>query len=257
MSAILAASGLTVTRGAQAVVKDVALALQPGTFTALVGPNGAGKSTLVAALAGLIPATGTLTLEGSPLASLPATARARRIAYLPQTRDVAWPISVAGLVGLGRLPFADRFRPLGPDDHRAVRDALAALDLMAFAHRPVTELSGGEQARVMLARALATGAPVLLADEPTVGLDPRHQLAVMDHLRRAAASGVAVLAVLHDLTLAARLTDRVVLMAQGRVVADGPPAAVLNPQALADTFGVGVRMVEGESGPVPLPWTAL
>ncbi len=256
-SPILQADKLSVRLGAALVVDRVDLALRPGEIVALVGPNGAGKTTLVRALAGLIPAQGSISLDGRPLKSWPVRDRARRIAYLPQGNVFHWPLAVAEVVALGRMPHGDPFTRPSDADRAAVRQALAATAIEAFAERPVTSLSGGERARVALARALATQAEVLLADEPTVSLDPRHQLVVMELLRSAAHGGAAVLAVLHDLALASRFADRVMVMDRGRLVADAAPTAALDPARLAAVFGVEAVMVDIGGSVVPVPRRAL
>jgi iron complex transport system ATP-binding protein len=161
-------------------------------------------------------------------------------------------MAVAAVVALGRYPHADAFSPLADSDRLAVERALTATACIGFAARPVTTLSGGERARVALARALASEAPILLADEPTVSLDPRHQLVVMDLLASAAHSGGAVLAILHDLTLAARFADRILVMDRGRLVADGPPRTVLTPELIAAVFGVEAVITDSEIGPIPI-----
>ena len=256
-AALLRAEAVSVRLGAALVVDRVDLTLPAGELVALVGPNGAGKTTLVRALAGLIPAQGQISLDGQPLQSWPARDRARRIAYLPQGHAFHWPLAVAAVVALGRVPHGDPFANLSEADGAAVRRALGVTATEAFADRLVTTLSGGERARVALARALATDAKILLADEPTMSLDPRHQLVVMDLLRQAAHAGSAVLAVLHDLALAARFADRVVVMDRGRLVADAAPARALDPARLAAVFGVEATMVEIGGHAVPIPQRAL
>jgi iron complex transport system ATP-binding protein len=227
----LAAHGLAVAGRLEAA--DVVL--RPGELAAICGPNGAGKSTLLAALAGLVsPSSGGARLDDMPLATLRPEARARAIGYLPQTGEVAWDIDVATLAGFGRLPW----RTSAVEDGEAVKEALAALDLLALSDRPMSRLSGGERARALLARVLAGRPRWVLADEPLAALDLGHQRTLLTHFRRLADQGVGVVLVLHDLALAMNHADRVILLDRGRVVADGPPDAVLDPRRLAEVWGV-------------------
>lgn len=225
-------------------LRGVSLSLRPGEVTAICGPNGAGKSSLLSCLAGLLtPATGAVMLHGAPLAAMPPEARARALGYLPQTPEVAWDVSVETLVGLGRLPW----RTGKAEDAAAVDAALSALDLPAFAHRPVSQLSGGERARALLARVLAGTPRWLLADEPLANLDLAHQLALLGHLRACAAQGMGVVLVLHDLALAMNHADRVVVLDHGSVQADGPPELALAEPVLAQVWGVKARWL-GDPG---------
>jgi iron complex transport system ATP-binding protein len=253
----LSASNVTVSIGTKEIVRDASFSLNAGELVALVGPNGAGKTTLMRALAGLVPARGTITLAGKPLGSLGPRERARGVSYLPQGHVFHWPMSVESIVMLGRTPHADPFSSVSPDDRVAVVQALAVTETQEFAERAVTMLSGGEKARVALARALATQAPVLLADEPTAALDPRHQLVVMELLREATRRGNAILAIMHDLTLAARFADRVLVMNEGRIVAEGPPVEALAPEQLASVFGVEAVTVAVGDKRVPIAGRAL
>lgn len=249
---ILTADSLTVRIGRQLIIEQVSFALRKGEMVALVGPNGAGKTTLLRAIAGIEASRGRLVLGGIGMIETPPQERAKKIAYLPQGHVFHWPMAVDAVVALGRLPHADQFARLGPADEAAVAKAIAATGIEAFAQRAVTTLSGGERARVALARVLATEASVIMADEPTVSLDPRHQLVVMDLLRNAARSGGAVLTVVHDLALATRFCDRVLVMQKGKLVADAPPQQALSSERIAAIFGVDAVMVETGDGRVPI-----
>ena len=254
---VLSVSNVTVRIGAKEIVREASLVLEAGELVALVGPNGAGKTTLMRALAGLIPAQGAIMLQGKPLPNLTPRERARMVSYLPQGHIFHWPMSVESIVMLGRAPHGDAFSGASPGDRAAVAQAMVTTETQLFAERAVTTLSGGEKARVALARALATQAPVLLADEPTAALDPRHQLVVMELLRNAAGGGNAILAIMHDLTLAARFADRVLVMNAGRIVAAGTPAEALAPERLATVFGIEAATVAIGDKRVPIAGRAL
>jgi iron complex transport system ATP-binding protein len=241
----LVLADLTVRRGDCPVVDHVSLAVGAGEVVGLIGPNGAGKTTLMRAALGLIAASGT-----SSLLALSPAVRARAVAWLPQGRDIAWPMPVAAVVGLGRLPHGDDATVTG---RAAVAEALARMDLTGFADRPATALSGGEQARVLIARALAQQAPLLLADEPLAGLDPAHQIATLQVFRDLAAAGGSVMVSLHDLGLAARHCTRLVLLDRGRLIADGAPRDVLTPARLAAVFGITAHLSDGPGGVIFQP----
>jgi iron complex transport system ATP-binding protein len=237
------------------VLKNVSLSLSLGHLVALVGPNGAGKTTLLRALAGLIPSEGLIRVNGDALSSLPLRERAKRFGYLPQGHVVHWPLPARDIVALGRYPHGvtDPAR-LTPQDADAVLRAMQATDVVEFSDRRVTELSGGERSRVALARVLAVEAPVILADEPTASLDPRHQIDVMKNLRTAADNGVLVIVVTHDLGLAARFADHALVLSDGRLVSQGAPGEALSEQVMANVFRIKAYRAEYQSEAVIVPW---
>jgi iron complex transport system ATP-binding protein len=246
----LRAEGLHVRLGPKQVLQGVSASFEPGKVTAIIGPNGAGKSTLLACLAGLRrPDRGAVHFGDQTLTRLSARARAQRIGFLPQIPEVAWAVDVRTLVGLGRIPF------IGPTglteaDHVAVNEALARTETTDLADRIVATLSGGERTRVLLARALAGQPQWLLADEPLTGLDPGHQFDAAALLRGLAQQGRGVLITLHDLSLALRVADRVVVLAKGQILADGEAAKSLTSDVLAAAYGVNARLLEGAGGPM-------
>lgn len=253
----LEACDITVTRSGRRIVDAASVTLNAGELTILAGPNGAGKTTLARAMAGVMAAQGTITFDGARLHMMPSLARARAISYLPQGHEFHWPMSVDSIVALGREPHADPFSQKSATDRAAIKRAMEATELEEFASRTVTTLSGGERARVAIARALATEAAVLIADEPTTSLDERHQLIVMELLQRIAHRGTAVMAIIHDLALAMRFADRVVLMNEGKVATNDTPALALTPERIAKIFGVSVNRVETPDGPLLIPSRAL
>lgn len=242
----LVATDLRLQLGTRTVLDGVSFALRPGELVLLAGRNGAGKSTLLRALIGaLSPAAGRVELGGRLLAQWPSRARAREVAFVPQSVDTPFEFTGRELVTMGRHPHRGRAEALQPDDRSAIERALAAVDAVAFADRPVTTLSGGEQRRIAVARALATEAPLVLLDEPTNNLDLEHALQLMAMLRRLATAGRGVLVASHDLNLVAPACDRVVLLHDGRVRADGPPEAALAVENVTAVFGVRSAPAQG------------
>jgi iron complex transport system ATP-binding protein len=247
----LALRNVSAHYGGRAALEDVSLSFAPGRITGLIGPNGAGKTTLLRVALGFLPAaSGTVTLLDRPLAEWSGDARARTVAYLPQSAESHWPLKAHRLVALGRMPHRAGFAPLSAIDLAIVGEALARCDATALADRRMDELSAGEKARVLLARALATAAPVLLVDEPAAHLDPAHQLQLMELLREEAARGTAVAVTLHDLPLASRFCDELVVLSHGRIASHG---AALSDETLADVFGVSVKRTED----AVIPWRRL
>lgn len=234
----LAGKGLLVRRGAAVLIDDVSFDATGGAFIAVVGPNGAGKTTLLKALAGLeTPASGAVMVDGADIRSLGPQARARKISYLPQTRDVAWSITAEAVVSLGRFAYGNLQR-LAPENRAAVDRALAATDAAAFRTRTMPTLSGGEQARIHLARALSAETPILLADEPTAALDPKHAAAIMRAMRAKAEDGGLVIAASHDLRLAQRFCTRMIVLDRGLIAADDAPERALTAAIAEAAFGV-------------------
>ena len=223
---------------------DVSAALQPGQITAIVGPNGAGKSSLLACLAGLLdPYSGSVLIGEIPLASLAPQARAQAIGYLPQSPEVAWDVSVETLVALGRLPW----RAGAEADRAAIDAALATMELSDLRQRPVSRLSGGERARALMARVLAGQPRWILADEPLANLDLAHQQTLLGVLRDQARAGTGVVMVMHGLAEAMNHADRVLVLFEGHLLADGPPEAVLDCATIRRAWGIDARWL-GEPG---------
>ncbi len=251
---LLDAERISVTLAGRAIVNGVSLQATAGQIVALLGPNGAGKTTLLAALAGLRPFQGIVRIQGRPLASLNRREKARTLAYLPQGQIAHWPLTVRRLVELGRLPHLAPWQPPVAADRLAVQSALHRTGIAELAERSFDTLSGGERARVLLARVLAVEAPLVLADEPVASLDPFHQLQVMELLRDYANSGAAVVIVLHDLTLAARFCDELLLLREGTLIAHGSPVEVLSAAHLADAYRVIALHGERDGQYYVLPW---
>ncbi len=225
--------------GSRDVLQGVSAKADAGDFIALLGPNGSGKSTLLKTLTGIIsPASGHITMQGQDLSTLKLKTRARNIAYLAQSREAAPAMTVNDVVRLGRAPYRGALGRISEDGEAAIHSSLARTQSTDFIDRRFDSLSGGEQARVLLARALAVGAPVLLADEPIAALDPFYQLTMMEILKAEAASGKTVIAALHDLPLAAQFASRVWIMQEGKIVANGPPVTALTDKVLKYVFNI-------------------
>jgi iron complex transport system ATP-binding protein len=254
-------SGLVIERDGRRVVGPLDLTLSSGRFIALAGPNGAGKSSLMLAIAGLLPHQGQIRLKGvdgagpgletgpEPGACLDLGAcsgreRARHVAYLPQGGNAAWPVSARQIVALGRLAHGRSLERQTSEDRAAIEQAMRDTDTLSFADVPVNHLSGGERARVFLARVLAVNAPLMLVDEPTANLDPRHRLMVLQSLRERAQRGAIIIAVLHDLAEAASFADELVVLDKGLLAAHAAPRDALDETILRDVFGVRL----GENG---------
>jgi iron complex transport system ATP-binding protein len=243
--------------GPVTILHAVNVTIRPGQMIGLIGPNGSGKTTLLRMLAGLRAAeSGRVLYNGRPVKEIGLRELARNIAYLAQSANVHWHMQVDSVIDLGRLPHRRALHGLTAADRDAVERAIAACDVAAFRTRTMSEVSGGERLRILLARALAVDAELLLADEPIAALDPLHQLQVMKLLQQTARQGRGVVVVLHDLALAGRYCDRLVLLADRSIIADGAPSEVLTDVNIARAYGVAV--VRGEHCGIPylLPWNA-
>ena len=254
----LATTSLTAAYGPRVVLRDCTFRMGSGEVVAVVGPNGAGKSTLLRILAGLLPpAAGAVELDGQNLRTISRAALARRIAVVPQMFDTLFPFTVREVVGLGRTARLGAFGRASSEDVVAVDRAIGELELEPIASRRIDRLSGGERQRAVLAMALAQESAVLLLDEPTVHLDPRHQLATLAFLRDLATRRqLAVCAVLHDLNLASTFASRVVVLADGRIVREGSPLEVFTPHLVQTVFGDALEVVARDGRPSVLPRVA-
>lgn len=247
------ARGLCVSLDGRPILHHIDLAVPLGSFVGLIGPNGAGKSTLMRAVAGLLPVSGDVLIGERPLQTLRDKERARRLAYMAQSRDIAWPMTVEEIIALGRLPHRPPFTGLSRVDTDVIERVIAEMDLSGLRGRLVTQLSGGEVARVMTARALAQDTSIVIADEPTAGLDPAHQLNLMQVFRQLSRGGRTVIVSLHELGLAARWCERLVLIDRGRIVADGPPERVLTPENLRAVYRIDAYLGRDDGGLLVVP----
>lgn len=253
MSASIEAHGLAVTIKKTPLLYPTDLAVEPGEWLSIIGPNGAGKSTLLRALVGAIAAEGEILIDGKPTQSMKRAERARSVAWVPQIPTIPPGFRVLDYVLLGRTPHRHPLAAERPEDLAVVHAVLADLDLSKFADRHVDSLSGGERQRAIIARALAQEAPILLLDEPTTALDLGHQQEVLLLLDRLRKEGRTIVSTMHDLTLAGQFADRLVLLAEGRIVAEGNPTHVLTEKNLADYYHADVRVTNDNGSVVVVP----
>jgi ABC-type cobalamin/Fe3+-siderophores transport system ATPase subunit len=245
---------LCVAYGARAVLEDINFELEEGQVLAVIGPNGAGKSTLIKAMSGVLPVrSGRITYQGQPIDRLPPEARARLMAVVPQAIHIPPAFSVEETVLLGRTPYLNWLGQLSAHDRQAARQAMQRTHTLDLAQRPIGELSGGEQQRILLARALAQAAPVLLMDEPTTHLDLKYQISLLDYVHSLVErDGKSVLIAMHDLNLVARFADKIALLANGRLRALGSAVEVLQADLLSEVYQIPLQVVEVERVQTPL-----
>ena len=253
---VVRAEAVTVRKGGRGILDGVAIAATGGEVVGLIGPNGAGKTTLMRVLCRLQrPDAGAVFIADQDVRSLSRRGLARTVAYLAQGTECHWPLSVERVVALGRHPHLGPWQRPVAEDSRAINDAMREADVESLAARPLDTLSGGERARALLARALAVEAPAILADEPVAQLDSYHQLQIMEVFRGRAAAGAAVVLVLHDLSLAARFCDRLVLLCAGRLIAAGLPDKVLAPANLEAAYAIRAVYGSHDGAPFVVPWS--
>lgn len=250
---ILSCSLSSVTFQKRQVLKTLSFEVSKPQLIGLLGPNGAGKTSLLRSLMSLIPYEGTICVKGEDLKALKAKSIARSIAYLPQERKVHWAITCSALVMLGRIPHQPKFGGPSQEDHEAVKRAMHQMGVLEFADRPFESLSGGEKARVLIARTLAQGTDIIIADEPAAGLDPAHQIEMMALFKDLVKMGKTVLVSLHDLPLASSYCDRILLMKEGEIIADAPPGEALSDPLMEKAFGISVRTLNEEGQTLVIP----
>lgn len=253
MTTLLELQGLQVDRSGRPILRGIDLAIPSGALVGLIGPNGAGKTTLLRAAAGLQPSRGRVAVSGRDLARIRPRERPRHFAYLPQEREIGWPLPVRAIVDLGRAALRRFGSAPSREDIDAVDRAIAACDIGHLEHRPASQLSGGERARTLIARALAQEAPLLLADEPVAGLDPAHRIALMQCLSALARDGGGVLVSLHDLGLAARWCDRIVVLNEGVLREDSEPVTALRESLLREVYGIQAHYARDQRGMIVVP----
>ncbi|MDD5217804.1 MAG: ABC transporter ATP-binding protein [Candidatus Omnitrophica bacterium] len=252
---LIEAKDISVSLGGRVIVDHVSLAVGKGEMVGLIGPNGAGKSTLMKTLVRILRfQSGSIDLMGQPIHRMDRKILARKLAYLPQGQEVHWPLAVERVVALGRIPYLMPWQDLSDFDDQKIREAMTCSDVLPLARRQINQLAGGEKALVMLARALASEPEVILADEPVAGLDPNHQIQVMQLLKDLAGKGRGIIVVLHNLTLAARFCKQLFLMREGKIYASGDPQAVLKPENLKVAYGIDARYGHYEGEFFIVPW---
>ncbi len=255
MTTILSGHHMSVVLNSKKLLDDVSFKIEKGKLVGLIGPNGAGKSTLLKSLLGLHDlSSGHIEFQGKPLHHTPIAKRGRHISYVAQGNICHWPMSVAKVIEMGRLPHQRLFRQQSAKDRQAIENALDTFDVTHLKDRLVSTLSGGERARVMLARAFAGQPDVLLADEPTADLDPGHQLQVMNVLQAQARKGCSIVIVLHDLNLASRYCDDLYLLQNAKVLATGPVSDVITPPQMARAYGIEALIGAYEAQNYVVPW---
>jgi iron complex transport system ATP-binding protein len=220
------------------ILKNISFTANAGEFIGLIGPNGAGKTTLLRAIMNFIASDGAMMIDDCSIQTMSHRQRAKQIAYLAQERDIIWPVSVETVVRLGRELQRSAFASLSQTDLDMISQAMAQMDVSQFAKQPATQLSGGEKARVLIARLLAQNTPLILADEPVAGLDPAHQLNLMRCFEKLAMQGKTIIASLHDLSLSAQYCTRLILLQKGEIIADGKPEDVLITENLSRVYNI-------------------
>lgn len=251
---ILKVSGLNVIGRDKRLLHDVSFSVASGEFVGLIGPNGAGKTTMLRSIMNFVKHRAKIEFDGCDLHKLNQKEKAKIISYLPQERDVAWPVSAEMVISLARSSLKPVFSSLDPSDYALIESAINKLNIQHLRERPVNELSGGERALVLIARLLAQDTPVVMADEPAAGLDPAYQLTMMQALSELAKSGKAVIASLHDLSLAAQQCTRLILLNNGRIIADGAPKDILTKENLFKVYNIKAEIIEHDGALLVHPY---
>lgn len=249
----LAVDSLCVTRDHSQVLSNVSFLSEKAELIGLIGPNGAGKSTLMRSLSGLQPFTGLVELDGENITQFTPRQLARRLAFLPQDRTVHWPMLSKEIVMLGRMPHQSGMAGTSDCDQQVVADAMAVMDVAELSERPFDRLSGGEQARVLIARVLAQQPQLIIADEPVNGLDPAHQISLMKSFRDLVSLGKTVIASMHDLPLASHWCDRIIVLSGGEQIADGAVKDVLTAQQISEVYGVKTETLSVSGRSIVIP----